>query len=96
MLHRTGIEIGGDEYLRTSEVCERLAPDVTAPLLRRWASPNGGRPPLLSPVTDPDGDPVRLPGPSGQRENVWRWSEVLAVEHATRTTTRAGGRRRAA
>lgn len=81
------VVIDGIEFLRTSEVCQRLAPDVGPETLRNWYAPRGRAQQRLKPVCDPDGRPVRLDG-----EYLFAWPEVVEAEHAARTA-RTGRRR---
>jgi hypothetical protein len=77
------------EYVTTATACERLAPDVNPQTLRNWRQRG-----LIDVARDPDGNPIRLPSPSGP-QNVYRWADVKEAEHATRVS-RHGRRRRLA
>lgn len=84
--------IGGVEYVKTSEVYDRLAPDVGPETLRNWTRPRPVRgrvdPPLVVPLADAAGRRVRLDG-----ELVVPWPQVVEAEYRTRSAK--VGRRRA-
>lgn len=72
--------VDGVEYVTTRDAAERLAPDVTADVIRDWR-----RLGLIHPVLDQFDRPVRMPSPWGP-QYVYRWDEVVEAEHRTRTS----------
>lgn len=83
--------VAGVELVPGSEVCERLAPDVTRETLRNWTRPHGARPPALQPVSGPRGEPIVVDG-----EYWYRWPDVVEVERSCRREPRGRPRQRAA
>jgi hypothetical protein len=82
---------GPVECVTASVILDRLAPDVSRETLRNWRrARSGDRAPLLCPVTDPAGVPVRVSG-----EYVYAWPQVVQAEHATRTERRGRPRKTA-
>lgn len=80
--------VAGVEYVTTTDACERLAPDVTPRVLLKWRQRG-----LIDYVRDPDGQPIRMPSPTGP-QNVYPWLDVVEAEHQTRTSPK--GNKRAA
>src|SRR4051794_5936325 len=73
------VTIGGIEYVKTSEVCERW-PDVGPDTVNNWTRPQRGaggvvEPPLLEPLRDGRGRVVKL-----DRERVYAWPAVVEAE----------------
>ena len=87
--------VGGVELVTGADVRERWG-DVGAARLRDWCRTTRYREPLLHPVTvgelaalsghpvpagrDPR-SPARAPGKHGPGQNLYRWADVVEVEH---------------
>lgn len=77
--------IDDEEWVTTSEACQRLAPDVHPETLRNWYAPRNGRPATVRALRKPAAPGS---GPGRGHEYVVNWPDVVEAERAGRVTAR--------